>query len=114
MCTTVDTLPRVNYSYHMIEVRTTARFTKWFRSLKDRRAKARIQARIDRVEMGHFGDVASVGEGVSELRIFYGPGYRVYFVQKDAVVVILLSGGDKSSQKADIAKAKEIVRQLEV
>jgi len=98
----------------MIEVRTTARFTKWFRSLKDRRAKARIQARIDRVEMGHFGDVASVGEGVSELRIFYGPGYRVYFVQKDAVVVILLSGGDKSSQKADIAKAKEIARQLEV
>jgi len=98
----------------MIEVRTTARFTKWFTSLKDRRAKARIQARIDRVEMGHFGDVAPVGEGVSELRIFYGPGYRVYFVQKDAVVVILLSGGDKSSQKADIAKAKEIARQLEV
>ncbi|WP_280548243.1 type II toxin-antitoxin system RelE/ParE family toxin [Halomonas sp. 11-S5] len=98
----------------MIDVRTTARFTKWFRSLKDRRAKARIQARIDRVEMGHFGDVAPVGEGVSELRIFYGPGYRVYFVQKDAVVVILLSGGEKSSQKADIAKAKDIARQLEV
>jgi len=98
----------------MIEVRTTARFRKWFRSLKDRRAKARIQARIDRIEMGHFGDVAPVGEGVSELRIFYGPGYRVYFVQKDAVVVILLSGGDKSSQNTDIAKAKEIARQLEV
>ncbi len=98
----------------MIEVRTTAKFTKWFKSLKDRRAKARIQARIDRVEMGHFGDVAPVGEGVSELRIFYGAGYRVYFVQKDAVVVILLSGGDKSSQKADIAKAKEIAKQLEV
>ncbi len=98
----------------MIEVRTTTKFTEWFKSLKDRRAKARIQARIDRVEMGHFGDVAPIGEGVSELRIFYGPGYRVYFVQKDAVVVILLSGGDKSSQKADIAKAKEIARQLEV
>jgi putative addiction module killer protein len=64
--------------------------------------------------MGHFGDVAPVGEGVSELRIFYGSGYRVYFVQKDAVVVILLSGGAKSSQKADIAKAKEIARQLEI
>lgn len=64
--------------------------------------------------MGHFGDIAPVGEGVSELRIFYGPGYRVYFVQKGDVVVILLSGGDKGSQKADIAKAKEIARQLEV
>jgi len=98
----------------MIEVRKIERFTKWFNFLKDRRAKARIQARIDRLEMGHFGDVAPVGEGVSELRIFYGPGYRVYFVQRNAVVVILLSGGDKSSQAADIAKAKEIARQLEV
>ena len=104
----------VNYNSHMIEVRKTATFTKWFKSLKDRRAKARIQVRIDRLEMGHFGDVEPVGEGVSELRIFYGPGYRVYFVQKGAVVVILLSGGEKSSQQADIAKAKEIARQLEV
>jgi putative addiction module killer protein len=98
----------------MIEIRTTIAFSKWFNSLKDRRAKARIQARIDRVEMGHFGDVAPVGNGISELRIFYGPGYRVYFVQKGSVVVILLSGGDKSSQQADIAKAKEIAVQLEV
>lgn len=66
------------------------------------------------MEIGHFGDVEPVGEGVSELRIFYGPGYRVYFVQRNAVVVILLSGGDKSSQQADIAKAKEIAKQLEV
>lgn len=97
----------------MIEVRKTAQFTKWFDSLKDRKGRARIQARIDRVEMGHFGDAEPVGEGVSELRIFYGPGYRVYFVQSNAVVVILLSGGDKDSQQADIAKAKEIARQLE-
>lgn len=97
----------------MIEVRMTALFAKWFESLQDRRARARIQARIDRIEMGHFGDVAPVGEGVSELRIFHGPGYRVYFVRKGAVVVILLSGGDKSSQQADIARAKEIARQLE-
>ncbi len=98
----------------MIEVRKTAQFTKWFDSLKDRKGRARIQARIDRVEMGHFGDVESVGEGVSELRIFYGPGYRVYFVQRNSVVVILLSGGDKDSQQADIAKAKEIAKQVEV
>lgn len=98
----------------MIEVRKTAQFTKWFDSLKDRKARARIQARIDRVEMGHLGDVEPVGEGVSELRIFYGPGYRVYFVQSNAVVVILLSGGDKNSQQADIAKAKEIAKQVGV
>lgn len=98
----------------MIEVRKTAQFTKWFDSLKDRKGRARIQARIDRIEVGHFGDVEPVGEGVSEMRIFYGPGYRVYFVQRSAVVVILLSGGDKDTQQADIAKAKEIARQVEV
>ena len=98
----------------MIEVRKTDIFAKWFVSLRDRKAKARIQARIDRVEMGNFGDVSPVGEGVSELRIFYGPGYRVYFVKQNAVVVILLSGGDKSTQQSDIAKAKEIAKQLEV
>ena len=98
----------------MIEVRTTEVFDNWFTSLKDRKAKARIQARIDRVEIGHFGDVLPVGEGISELRIFYGPGYRVYFVKQNSVVVILLSGGDKSSQQADIAKAKKIAKQLEV
>ena len=81
--------------------------------LRDRRAKARIQARIDRLELGHFGDVTPVGEGVSELRIFYGPGYRVYFVQRGPVVVILLSGGDKSTQDSDIVKAKELAKKLE-
>ena len=103
----------VNYSSQMIEVRKTEIFTKWFENLKDRQAKARIQVRIDRIEMGNFGDVASVGESVSELRIFYGPGYRIYFVQRGAVVVILLSGGEKSTQHSDILKAKEIARQLE-
>tara|TARA_R110002074_G_scaffold152936_1_gene307529 strand:- start:99266 stop:99562 length:297 start_codon:yes stop_codon:yes gene_type:complete len=98
----------------MMVVKTTEVFDKWFIGLKDRMAKARIQARIDRVEMGNFGDVSSVGEGVSELRIFYGPRYRVYFVKQNSVVVILLSGGDKSSQQTDIAKAKEITKQLEI
>ena len=97
----------------MIEIRKTEIFAKWFNKLSDRIARARIQARIDRIEMGNFGDIAPVGEGVSELRIFYGPGYRVYFVQKNSVVVILLLGGDKSSQQSDIAKAKEIAAQLE-
>nr|VFJ96729.1 MAG: putative addiction module killer protein [Candidatus Kentron sp. H]VFJ97869.1 MAG: putative addiction module killer protein [Candidatus Kentron sp. H]VFK03284.1 MAG: putative addiction module killer protein [Candidatus Kentron sp. H] len=97
----------------MLEIRKTEIFTKWFTGLKDRRAKARIQARIDSVEMGNFGDVAPVGEGVSELRIFYGSGYRVYFTRRGSVVVILLSGGDKSSQASDIVRAKEIARQIE-
>jgi putative addiction module killer protein len=88
----------------MTEVRQTEIFKNWFKRLKDRKAKARVQARIDRIEIGNLGDVASVGEGVRELRIHYGPGYRVYF--------ILLSGGDKSSQDSDIKKAKEIARQL--
>jgi len=103
-----------NYSSHKLEVRQTEIFAKWYEGLKDRRAKARIQARIDRVEMGNLGDAEPVGESVSELRIFYGPGYRVYFTQRDSVIVILLCGGDKSSQQADIARAKEIARQLEV
>ena len=97
----------------MIEVRQTEIFSNWFKSLRDRRAKARIQARIDRIELGNFGDVATVGEGVRELRIHYGPGYRVYFVQRGSVIVILLSGGDKSSQNSDIKKAKELAKKLE-
>ena len=76
----------------MLEVRQTEIFANWFKGLKDRRAKARVQARIDRLEMGNFGDVSPVGEGVSELRIHYGPGYRVYFVQRGLVIVVLLCG----------------------
>ena len=98
---------------HMIEIRQTSIFAKWFANLKDRRAKARIQVRIDRMEIGNFGDVAPVGQGVSEMRINYGPGYRVYFVQKDTILVILLCGGDKSSQSSDIIKAKVLAEQLE-
>ncbi len=96
----------------MTEVRQTEIFANWFESLRDRRAKARVQMRIDRLEMGNWGDVAPVGESVRELRIHYGPGYRVYFVQRGSVVV-LLTGGDKSSQNSDIPKAKELARQLE-
>ena len=97
----------------MIEVRQTEVFDDWFKSLKDRKAKARVQARIDRLELGNFGDVAPVGEGISELRIHYGPGYRVYFIQCGQVVVVLLAGGDKSTQGSDIKKAKELAKNLE-
>ena len=96
-----------------MEIRKTDIFVKWLGSLMDRRAKARVLARIDRLEMGYFGDVRPVGEGVSELRIFYGPGYRVYFIQRQSVLVILLLGGDKQTQQMDIAKAKKIAKQLE-
>jgi putative addiction module killer protein len=97
----------------MYEIRKTDAFVEWFDNLKDRRAKARIQMRIDRMQLGNFGDVSAVGEGVSEMRIFYGPGYRVYFVQRGNVVVVLLNGGDKKSRPKDIAQAKEMARQLE-
>jgi len=98
----------------MLEVYKTEEFARWFKRLRDRKAKARIQARIDRLEQGHFGDVEPVGDGVNELRLFYGPGYRIYFTKRSSVVVILLTGGDKSSQSKDIAKAKELAQQLEV
>lgn len=80
--------------------------------MKTEEPKPEFQARIDRVEVGNLGDIAPVGEGFSELRIFYGPGYRVYLVEINSVI-ILLSGGDKSSQQSDIAKAKDIAKQLE-
>ena len=98
----------------MFEVYTTEEFDTWFGKLRDRKARARIQARIDRIELGNFGDVEPVGEGVSELRIFYGPGYRVYFTKQSSVVVVLLVGGDKSSQSKDIKRAKELARELEI
>lgn len=109
----VDTPQGVNYSGHMLEVYKTEEFTRWFKGLRDRQARARIQARIDRLEQGHFGDAQSVGDGVSELRLFHGPGYRIYFTRRSLVIVILLTGGDKSSQAKDIAKAKSLAQQLE-
>jgi putative addiction module killer protein len=86
-------------------------FAKWLSALKDRRAAARISDRIDRQEEGNFGDVEPVGEGVSELRIDYGPGYRVYLVRRDGTVVILLCGGNKKTQRRDIVRAKKLARE---
>lgn len=97
----------------MINIRQTNEFTKWVKKLKDRAAKARIDTRIRRIKLGNFGDVKPVGEGVSEARIPYGPGYRLYFIQQGDTVVVLLCGGDKSTQSVDIAKAKKLRKELE-
>lgn len=96
----------------MRAIHTTEVFDGWFAGLRDQQAKRRIQARIDRAEDGNFGDCEPVGEGVSEMRIHYGPGYRVYFAQRGMEVVILLAGGNKSTQSKDIKAALEIARQL--
>jgi putative addiction module killer protein len=93
----------------MTEIRETAVYKKWFLNLKDTRAKYRIDVRIKRLSLGNAGDVKSVGGGVSELRIDYGSGYRVYFKEQRNGGVILLCGGDKSTQQSDIAKAKKLV-----
>jgi putative addiction module killer protein len=92
----------------MIEVRQTAGFSTWLRRLKDAEAAARIIARLRRMELGNPGDVQSVGEGVMEMRIAYGPGYRVYYVHRGARVVILLCGGDKRTQRQDIKRAQAL------
>ena len=97
----------------MIEVRQTKTFLEWRAGLRDSVARKRIGARIDRLSFGNFGDVKPVGEVVNELRLDFGPGYRIYFVQRGDVLIILLCGGDKSSQVRDIAKAKLMAQELD-
>jgi len=97
----------------VFQIQQTEVFAKWFVNLRDVRAKARILARLDSVSLGNLGDAMSVGGGVSEMRINVGAGYRVYFTRRQRVIVILLCGGDKSTQAKDIANAKRIVRQIE-
>jgi putative addiction module killer protein len=96
----------------MIEVRKTENFAKWIDGLQDLRARARILVRIERLTAGNPGDVKPVGEGVSEMRIDYGPGYRVYFNKIGQKVVILLAGGDKKTQSKDIKTAIRLLRNL--
>jgi putative addiction module killer protein len=98
----------------MVEIRQTLEFQAWRLSLRDLRVRAAIARRILRVEAGNFGDVKYLGEGVSELRIDHGPGYRVYLHRRGSVVVILLCGGDKGSQEADIKRAKAMAADLEL
>jgi putative addiction module killer protein len=97
----------------MFEVRQTVVFRDWLEALKDDRARKRIAQRIVRLQGGLFGDTRLLGGGVSELRIDHGPGYRVYFTRRGAVVVILLCGGDKGSQRRDITRAKAMAAELE-
>jgi putative addiction module killer protein len=92
----------------MVELIRSATFDSWLSGLRDRQAVARIAARLDRLAAGNPGDVQPVGQGVSELRISYGPGYRLYFMQRGPVLVILLCGGDKSTQDRDIRQAKAL------
>jgi len=91
---------------------TTGVFDAWFGKLRDKIAVAKIKARMDRIEIGNAGDAKPVGEGISELRIHCGAGYRIYFIERGFEVVVLLCGGDKSSQQKDIAKAKRLAKEL--
>jgi putative addiction module killer protein len=104
----------MGYNYRVIEIemRKTGLFADWLDGLRDIRARARIQVRIGRLAEGNPGDAGPVGEGVSELRIDYGPGYRVYYKQVAKVLVILLAGGDKSTQRKDIKSALRLACNL--
>ncbi len=96
----------------MFEIRKSEAFASWLEALVDLRARARVQARIERLASGNAGDAKAVGDGVSELRIDYGPGYRVYFVKTGRTIIVLLAGGTKSTQSADIKKALRLARNL--
>ena len=96
-----------------MEIQLTEVFHEWLQSLRDHRAKAIIVKRIDRLAAGNLGDIKAVGGPVRELRIAYGPGYRLYCVQRGSTIIVLLCGGDKSSQSRDIAKAKRLAQSLE-
>ncbi|MHC4051439.1 type II toxin-antitoxin system RelE/ParE family toxin [Bradyrhizobium sp. 25ACV] len=94
----------------MVELKQTETFRKWRSRLRDERARALIASRLDRLARGHAGDVEPVGDGVSELRIHHGPGYRIYFQQRGKTIIILLCGGDKATQAKDIKEAKRLAK----
>ncbi len=96
----------------MIEIRQTEEYANWFQRLRNREARARILVRIRRLSLGNPGDVKPVGEGVSEIRVDFGPGYRIYFIQHGETLIVLLAGGDKRTQKQDIKKAQELAQGL--
>ncbi len=92
----------------MVEIVKSSTFDQWLRKLRDRQAKARIEMRIRRLILGNAGDVQPIGDGLSEMKIDYGPGYRIYYMQRDTMIIVLLCGGDKKTQQRDIANAKRI------
>ncbi len=96
----------------MLQIQQTETYAKWFAGLRDRVARARIDIRIRRLSLGNAGDAKPVGEGVLELRVDHGPGYRVYFIQRGEVVIVLLAGGNKSTQNRDIRNAKALAKDL--
>jgi putative addiction module killer protein len=110
--TVVDKQASVAYKLHMADLKQTAEFGKWLKGLRDTKAKAKVLVRVQRLGLGNPGDVKPVGEGVSEMRIDYGPGYRVYY-KKIGEVTIVLFGGDKDSQDADTRRAKALAKELE-
>ena len=97
----------------MFEIRLSVAFSRWMEDLEDARARSRVIARLRRIELGNFGDVKPVGDGISEARIDYGPGYRLYFVKRGKLLVVMICGGDKSSQKRDIKAAKAMAKELD-
>ncbi len=96
-----------------MDVRQTRHFRDWFDALRDIRAKAQVARRIERAQAGNLGDVTPVGDGVSEMRVHYGPGYRVYFVRRRAEIIILLCGGNKRSQARDIETARKMAKEVD-
>ena len=109
----IDKSKNVPYMEHMVTLKQTETYRKWFVGLRDSMAQKRILIRLGRLELGNFGDAKSVGDGVSELRIPYGPGYRLYYTLRRQEVVLLLCGGDKGSQARDIELAKRLAKETE-
>jgi putative addiction module killer protein len=108
----IDKFKGVLYKGQSVQILQTPDFRDWLQMLRDRKARLRIGERIDRLVAGNFGDTKSVGDGVQELRMRFGPGYRIYYIWQRDVLIILLNGGDKDSQVRDIAKAKRLVKEI--
>lgn len=108
----LDSTDFVPYKGQVISLEQSAEFTRWLKNLRDRDGRVRILKRLRRLGDGQFGDVKPVGDGVHELRMFFGPGYRAYFMQQGDTVILLLVGGDKDSQAGDIARAKALARKV--